>query len=336
MLTSESRAMVATNATFMVLAILSVVLRFQIRRPTAFCLELDDYMILTALFFSIALAVTNIVGVFAAGFGAPFESLSDEKGIAFLKVLFVLQFWYILAVAFVKFSILCFYGRLFSVRRFPVAVNIMIVLTGAWLVSFLFATFFQVWPLWCNWIVCAPTTNYPVMYVCSSVTDIVLDVSILCLPISFIRKLHMSSVQKIGTSSIFGLGIFCIVSSAARLVYTVRFMEGNIELNYDVGNYAVNFDAPVVNMIMWSSIEACASVICASLPFYAPLLRKGFSLGPFFTSLRSAFSLPRKEDRSRSVSSKRSMQKETSSPGKNNPGTHCHRIPHLGRHQGRR
>lgn len=104
MLTSESRAMVATNATFMVLAILSVVLRFQIRRPTAFCLELDDYMILTALvrmprglqgvrcsrfcskFFSIALAVTNIVGVFAAGFGAPFESLSDEKGIAFLKV----------------------------------------------------------------------------------------------------------------------------------------------------------------------------------------------------------------------------------------------------------
>ena len=234
--------MVATNATFMVLAMLSVVLWFQIRRPKAFCLQLDDYMILTALvrmsrgyqrvlcswfcskFFSVALAVTNIVGVFAAGFGAPFESLSAERGIAFLKVrrvlfddklqilkmeqvLFVLQFWYILAVAFVKLSILCFYGRVFSVRRFPVVVNIMIVLTGAWLVSFLFATFFQVWPLWCNWIVCAPTTNYPVMYVCSSVADIVLDISILCLPISFIRNLHMSSAQKVGTSSIFGLGI---------------------------------------------------------------------------------------------------------------------------------
>ena len=33
-----------------------------------------------------ALAVTNIIGVFAAGFGAPFESLSDGKAIAFLKV----------------------------------------------------------------------------------------------------------------------------------------------------------------------------------------------------------------------------------------------------------
>lgn len=83
----------------------------------------------------------------------------------------------------------------------------MTLLTSGWLVSFLFATFLQVWPLWCNWIVCAPTTNYPVMYVCSSVTDIVLDISILCLPFSFIRKLHMSSVQKIGTTSIFGLGI---------------------------------------------------------------------------------------------------------------------------------
>lgn len=104
MLTAESRAMVATNAAFMALAILSVVLRFEVRRPKAFSLEIDDYMILTALvsmshrcqvvpcsffsskFFSVALAITNIVGVYAAGFGTPFESLSEEKGIAFLKV----------------------------------------------------------------------------------------------------------------------------------------------------------------------------------------------------------------------------------------------------------
>lgn len=104
MLTTESRTMVGTNAALMVLAALSVVLRFQVRGPKAFSLELDDYMVLTALvsmshscqlppclsscakFFSVALAITNITGVFAAGFGSPFESLSDEKGIAFLKV----------------------------------------------------------------------------------------------------------------------------------------------------------------------------------------------------------------------------------------------------------
>ena len=49
MLTAESRAMVITNAALMAFAVLSVVLRFHVRRPKAFHLELDDYMILTAL-----------------------------------------------------------------------------------------------------------------------------------------------------------------------------------------------------------------------------------------------------------------------------------------------
>ena len=37
-------------------------------------------------FFSVALAVTNITGVFAAGFEAQFKSLGDGKDVAFLKV----------------------------------------------------------------------------------------------------------------------------------------------------------------------------------------------------------------------------------------------------------
>ena len=49
MLTAESRALVGTNAALMAFAVLSVVLRFYVRRPKAFRLELDDYMILTAL-----------------------------------------------------------------------------------------------------------------------------------------------------------------------------------------------------------------------------------------------------------------------------------------------
>lgn len=49
MFSAESRSMVVTNSVFMVLAVLSVVLRFQVRMPKALGLQLDDYMILTAL-----------------------------------------------------------------------------------------------------------------------------------------------------------------------------------------------------------------------------------------------------------------------------------------------
>lgn len=122
-------------------------------------------------------------------------------------MVFILQFWYIIAVALVKFSILCFYGRLFGIGRYPTAVIILLAVTAAWLVAFLFATFFQSWPLSCNWLHCPPATNYPVIYVAETATDIVLDVSILTLPAFYIRKLQFSGNQKIGVGAIFGLGL---------------------------------------------------------------------------------------------------------------------------------
>ena len=45
------------------------------------------------------------------------------------------------------------------------------------------------------------------MYVASSATDIILDIAILSLPVSFVRKLKMSNSRKIGVTAIFGLGI---------------------------------------------------------------------------------------------------------------------------------
>ena len=126
------------------------------------------------------------------------------------QIVLIMQFWYILAVGLVKLSILCLYGRLFSAARYPVTIKVFLFLTSAWLVSFIFATFFQVWPLRCNWVTCIPTTNYTVMYVCCSVTDVLLDIAILCVPSSFIRTLHISRSQKIGLSGIFGLGVLYV------------------------------------------------------------------------------------------------------------------------------
>lgn len=219
--------------------------------------------------------------------------------------MFVLQFWYILALGLVKLSILCLYGRLFSAGRYPVAIKVFLVLTSAWLVSFVFATFFQVWPLSCNWVNCTPTTNYTVMYVCLSVTDVLLDIAILCIPTSFIRTLHISKGQKISLVGIFGLGVLyvtvlyppyyshrliqnasCIIASIARLSYAVRYVQVNIE-----GNYQVNF----AGMLLQGRILRLAEhnrprrqhdhvVWYRSLRFYhmrqPPLLRTPFETGP--------------------------------------------------------
>ena len=41
-------------------------------------------------------------------------------------------------------------------------------------------------------------------------------------------------------------------------------------------------------MVMWSGIEACASTVCANLPCYAPLLKRGPSLRYILGQIQSA------------------------------------------------
>ena len=40
---------------------------------------------------------------------------------------------------------------------------------------------------------------------------------------------------------------------------------------------------------MWSGIEACASTVCANLPCYEPLLKRGPSLRYLLVQIQSAF-----------------------------------------------
>ena len=76
----------------------------------------------------------------------------------------------------------------------------------------------------------------------------------------------------------------------------------------------LNEIGPVVNMIMWSGIEACASTICANLPCYGPLLKRSPSFRYLFASIRSAFTSPRGFF-SRRTPSKNTYQETNSTEG---------------------
>ncbi|CAF9932551.1 MAG: hypothetical protein HETSPECPRED_008396 [Heterodermia speciosa] len=282
---SLPRAIIATNTILLTLAICSVILRYVVRKQSLVPLGPDDYLVAVALLFSVLLVVTNITGVFVGGFGTLVSIWAAEDFAKFLKCWLIIQFCYILSVAFVKLSVLCFYRRIFSAGRTPLVLKVMLCLTSAWLVSFLIATFAQERPLRCNWTICLPsTTNFPVMYLVCSLTDMLLDIAILCIPPVFIRKLNMSRARKIALVCIFSLGIFCTVASTARLVYAIGYVIGKYTtLEADLGSAKVH-------VFMWSGIEACASVICANLPCYAPLL-KSRPPGSIKTRFRERFSL---------------------------------------------
>ncbi|KAF2235433.1 hypothetical protein EV356DRAFT_118098 [Viridothelium virens] len=319
-LDSEEVGMIVTNSIFIGLAFFAVVLRLYVRKSQQMGFKADDFLIIASWLIAAGLATSNIVGVPVGGFGVPFPQLSDEKATQFLKILFVQQFWYIFAVAFVKFSVLCFYGRIFTQqRRYPVVVFVFLGIVGAWLVAFFFATLFQVYPIWCNWTFCpTPLTDYSLMYALCSATDIAIDICILCIPVFFIRKLHLNKTQKIGLTGIFGIGVFCVVASTVRLAYTVIFIQADPTSDFaaDFGRKLLSvplhtgllmtLPAAIVATIMWSGIEASSSIICANLPTYWPLIRKSRSLTYLKSSFKSMFSSrgsPRHSDKTGSKAS---------------------------------
>ena len=74
--------------------------------------------------------------------------------------------------------------------------------------------------------------------------------------------------------------------------------------------------ADKVNMIMWSGIEACASTICANLPCYAPLLKRGSNARGAVNTVQTVFATALRRD-----SPKKSFVEIESMEGERQAGT---------------
>lgn len=77
----------------------------------------------------------------------------------------------------------------------------------AWLVSTFFATLFYGRPYSCKWKGCLIEIDYTTMYLLVNLTDVLLDIGILCLPAFFIQRLQLNRSQKRGVIFMFGSGI---------------------------------------------------------------------------------------------------------------------------------
>lgn len=111
----------------------------------------------------------------------------------------------------VKISILLFYRRLFIVRPFKIASAVMITIVAGWAVSFTIAMVAQCNPPSYFWRLFEK--DYPthcidvfVMYEGLAISDLILDVLVLALPIPMVASLHLPWKTKIQVLDILMLG----------------------------------------------------------------------------------------------------------------------------------
>lgn len=289
MYTSEANATLAISVIFPLLAATLVGLRFAARRSKSAAIKSDDWTIVVALIVCIGLGVNSICGVVLAGVGLPAAKMSLAQKTSFLKVIYADAFLSMFALAVVKISILLFYKRIFTTRAFRIVSVCMIALVTSWEIASFFVQLFCEWPISAHFTLKVKPSNIKLQYspflLSHGAIDLFFDIVILCLPIPMIWKLQMDVRRKVTLTGIFWLGTLCVVAEILRIYYLYRYL-------YIKPNGHINAFSPVMsNIIIWSRIEPCCSVVAACLPTIGPLVKGGRSPESLVHSIRSLFSM---------------------------------------------
>ncbi|KAI3097343.1 hypothetical protein CBS147333_9368 [Penicillium roqueforti] len=266
---------VAISSVFTGLAVLVVALRLYTRIHLVKAPGLDDLIIFVALLVDVAFyTFTMLERLYGIGIRA--SELSEYDIERQLFWLWLSVPFYNMTMILAKFSALTLYARLFRPRRFLlITYSLMgfLVIVGLWtsLSGFLFCI-----PLHAFWSPsaevrdsnCLPAS--PVWFTNAALQTFT-DLVILVLPLSLLWKLQLPRRQKWGILVVFGLGIFIVGASAARM-YPLSIMVGGGD-----------FTQASAKAALWSCLEANVSIICICLP----------PLHPLFSRIFSFFFLPR-------------------------------------------
>ncbi|KAJ5459772.1 uncharacterized protein N7458_001324 [Penicillium daleae] len=252
---------------FTILATLFVTVRLWTRFRIVKSPGYDDLLIFFALICSIALYAFILLERHY-GLGKHKKYLSDEVIQGQLHYLWLSIPFYNLSLVLAKLSILVLFIRIFRSRKFLIytyTTMAFLIIAGLWMV---FSGFLFCIPVSDFWKLdrvsrhCLP--EGPVWYA-NAAMQIITDVVILVLPMPLLSKLHLPRRQKVGTMLVFGVGIFVIATSSARLYELTEMIESR---DFTKRNSAA---------AVWSCLEANVSIICACLAPLHPLISRIFS-----------------------------------------------------------
>ncbi|KAI0805732.1 hypothetical protein GGR55DRAFT_680932 [Xylaria sp. FL0064] len=276
-----SPVLIGTAILFIIVSLGAVSLRFYARLSTAARLGIDDWLVLPAVTLCVAIAIVQIIAATAGGLGG--HQKLDEHGqpghtpqlYIYEKTRYAYEVIGAAGLCLIKLSVLFFFRRIFRVRVFILVNNVVIGLTAAWGIAYVFALAFQCVPpstLWnkleseygANCVMVLP------FYLSFAFTDLILDVIIFILPVPHIYNLVMPTRQKFGVASIFFLGSLVVAIGIVRTViyvWVVDFASTKPLLWFgDLTWYSSG-------VLFWHLAENAVGILCACMPSFAPLVK---------------------------------------------------------------
>lgn len=220
----------------------------------------DDYTIIGAMLVGIPATVINVAGLTASGMGRDAWTLSVADINRFGAFFYTMEVLYLAEIAFVKLSLSAFYLYIFPgkwTRRLLWATVVFNVVSG---IAFVVAGIVQCVPISFFWFRytdpgasghCIDINAFGWSH---AAVSIAVDVWLIAIPLSQLRKLQLHWKKKIAVALMFLLGTFVTVVSILRLQ----------SLIYLARSSNPTWDQWIV--AWWSTIEVHVGMICASLP----------------------------------------------------------------------
>ncbi|KIW54575.1 hypothetical protein PV05_06926 [Exophiala xenobiotica] len=256
--TDSSQTYIIVTSIFLAIAVLFYLMRLYVRPPFTPGFRIDDGIMLVA---TIAVVVFTAINLQAAhlGLGKDIWNVPPDNIDIVLKDFYIGEYLYFFIIVLTKLAVLAFYLKVFPQPYFQKAVYLVIGLCICYFVSFMFVLGFECQPLpffWEQWRDPSAGTciNINAGGWAAAAINIILDVSILTMPVPVILKLQISRQQKLQVLSMFGVGSFITVVSIIRLQSLISFAKDS------------NLTYHLLSISIWSSIELYISIVCACMP----------------------------------------------------------------------
>ncbi|PGH02019.1 hypothetical protein AJ79_07757 [Helicocarpus griseus UAMH5409] len=251
----ESRNLVLIDLVMPSVAFLLVINRIYFRLKLAKRLGLDDYAIIAAMVFCIAMNTLTLCALHY-GYGKRLETLSDYDRVMSLKMFWGVQIAYKFTLNTCKMSILLLYRRIFVTKKFRIVVNIVFTFVFLYFIASVIANILECRPVARIWdkTVEGQCFNLTGHWIANAVSTSSTDIATLILPMPVIHRLCLPRKQKYGLMCIFALGLFVCVVSLIRLPTLYP------------ASRAKDQSAGTIMACLWTMLEANLSIICACLP----------------------------------------------------------------------
>ncbi|KAI0141915.1 hypothetical protein GGR57DRAFT_519895 [Xylariaceae sp. FL1272] len=219
--------------------------------------ETSDWLLLVAwVFYALQAVALGIATEY--GTGHHVQVITDPKSFHVWGL--ASEVVYFSALAFLKLSVLSFYGRIFPQRSFHYWLWAVSGLVVAWDIAFTLTTILQCVPVSYAWDQDQPGSciNIGIQQLLSGIVNIITDFIILALPIPLIWKLNIPKREKRRAAFTLAFGCAACLVSIVRLAFaqTIDLADGSWT---------------GVRITYISIVETTVGILAVSIPTYKPL-----------------------------------------------------------------